>query len=195
MYRMILCEKPSVAQTVAYSLGANERVADGKVSYYEGNGLIVTNAVGHIIGIGMPEDYGWEKWNLSDLPLMPQFRTTRHLIGIKELELNPGVSVDSSVGCVIPSLVTWSRRELTPRQWLLRELLQFLLTEGVILALAFAFPGIDTSRPAVVLGIAGSVLVIYLLVFLLSWAANSAEARRTDRELQAFQRLHSADEL
>lgn len=97
--------------------------------------------------------------------------------------------------CVIPSLVTWSKRELTPRQWLLRELLQFLLTEGVILALAFAFPGIDTSRPAVVLGIAGSVLVIYLLVFLLSWAANSAEARRTDRELQAFQRLHSADEL
>ena len=74
MYRMILCEKPSVAQTVAYSLGANERVADGKVSYYEGNGVIVTNAVGHIIGIGMPEDYGWEKWNLSDLPLMPQFR-------------------------------------------------------------------------------------------------------------------------
>ncbi len=74
MYRMILCEKPSVAQTVAYSLGANERVTDGKVSYYEGNGLIVTNAVGHIIGIGMPEDYGWEKWNLSDLPLMPQFR-------------------------------------------------------------------------------------------------------------------------
>ena len=65
----------------------------------------------------------------------------------------------------------------------------------MILALAFALPGIDTSRPAVVLGIAGSVLVIYLLVFLLSWAANSAEARRTDRELQAFQRLHSADEL
>ncbi len=74
MYRMILCEKPSVAQTVAYSLGANERVVDGKVSYYSGNGLIVTNAVGHIIGIGMPEDYGWKKWNLSDLPLMPQFR-------------------------------------------------------------------------------------------------------------------------
>ena len=48
MYRLILCEKPSVAQTVAYSLGANERVTDGKVSYYEGNGLIVTNAVGHI---------------------------------------------------------------------------------------------------------------------------------------------------
>ena len=38
------------------------------------------------------------------LPLMPQFRTTRHLVGIKELELDPGVSVGSSIGCMIPSL-------------------------------------------------------------------------------------------
>lgn len=74
MLKLILCEKPSVAQTVAYSLGANERVADGKVSYYSGNGVIVTNAVGHIIGIGMPEDYGMGKWELSKLPLMPEFR-------------------------------------------------------------------------------------------------------------------------
>ena len=39
--------------------------------------------------------------------------------------------------CVIPSLVTWSKRELKPRELLLRELLQFLLTEGVVLGLAF----------------------------------------------------------
>ncbi len=98
MLKLILCEKPSVAQTVAYSLGANERVADGKVSYYEGNGLIVTNAVGHIIGIGMPEDYGWEKWNLSDLPLMPQFRLfplqgySEQLRLLKKLLSRPDVS-------------------------------------------------------------------------------------------------------
>ena len=95
--------------------------------------------------------------------------------------------------CVIPSLVTWSKRELKPRELLLRELLQFLLTEAVVLGLAFRSDVIDTSRPAVVLGIAGSVLVIYLLVFLISWAANSAEARETDRELQEFQRLHGVD--
>ncbi len=95
--------------------------------------------------------------------------------------------------CVIPSLVTWSKRELTPRELLLRELLQFLLTEAVVLGLAFWSTAIDTSRPAVVMGIAGSVLVIYLLVFLISWAVNSAEARETDRELQEFQRLHGVD--
>ena len=35
--------------------------------------------------------------------------------------------------------------------------------------------------------------MIYLLVFLISWAANSAEARETDRELQEFQRLHGVE--
>ena len=95
--------------------------------------------------------------------------------------------------CVLPSLVTWSKRELKPRELVLRELLQFLLTEAVVLGLSFRSRVIDTSRPAVLLGLAGSVLVIYLLVFLISWAANSAEARETDRELQRFQRLHGAE--
>ncbi len=96
--------------------------------------------------------------------------------------------------CVLPSLVTFSRRELKPREWIAREALQFLLTEAVILGLAFSLPGIDTSRPAVVLSLAGSVLVIYLLVFLLSWLVNTAEARRTNVELQEFQRLHGGGE-
>lgn len=92
--------------------------------------------------------------------------------------------------CVLPSLATWSKRELKPREMALRELLQFLLTEAVVLALAVRSRVVDTSRPEVVLGIAGSVLVIYLLVFLLSWLANKAEAKQVNEELLAFQRQH-----
>lgn len=95
--------------------------------------------------------------------------------------------------CVLPSLVTYSKRELKPRETILREVLQFLLTEAVMLILAFRSPAIDTSRPSVVLAIAGSVLVIFLLVFLFSWLANSVDARKTNEELQAFQRLHESD--
>ena len=95
--------------------------------------------------------------------------------------------------CVLPSLVTYSRRELTPRAWVLREILQFLLTEAVMLALAFRSPSIDPSRPVVVLGIAVSVLVIYLLVFLFSWLVNSAQAKRVNEELLEFQRRRAAD--
>ena len=96
--------------------------------------------------------------------------------------------------CVLPSLVTWSKRELKPRELILRELIEFLLTEAVVLCLSFRSRMIDTSRPAVVLGIAVSVLVIYLLVFLFSWLVNSAQAKQVNEELQAFQRLHGNDD-
>lgn len=92
--------------------------------------------------------------------------------------------------CVIPSLVTWSKRELKPRELAVREALQFVLTEAVVLALAYRSSYIDTSRASVVLAIAGSVLVIYVLVFLFSWLVNSVQARKINDELQAFQRLH-----
>lgn len=75
MVRLILAEKPSVAQNIAFCIGAAERVRDGNNAYYQGNGYIVTNAVGHLIGIGMPEDYGYEKWEIETLPIFPgQFR-------------------------------------------------------------------------------------------------------------------------
>ena len=81
--------------------------------------------------------------------------------------------------CVLPSLV--------------RELIQFILTEAIVLGLAFSSSAIDTSRPDILFGIVGSVLVIYLLVFLLSWLVNSAQAKQVNEELLAFQRLHGVD--
>ena len=95
--------------------------------------------------------------------------------------------------CVLPSLVTYSRRELKPRALIAREVLQFVLTEAVVLALAFRSRALDTSRPAVVLSLAGSVLVIYLLVFLFSWLVNSVQARQVNGQLQAFQRRRGGD--
>ena len=95
--------------------------------------------------------------------------------------------------CGLPSLVTYSKRELKPREWLAREALQFLLTEAVVLVLAIRSRAIDTSRPGVVLGVAGSVLVIYLLVFFLLWLTNSLEAKKVNDELQRFQQLRGGD--
>jgi len=43
-------------------------------------------------------------WAFMTLPLMPQFRMTRRLVGAKELALDPGVSIPDSIGCVIFSL-------------------------------------------------------------------------------------------
>ncbi len=92
--------------------------------------------------------------------------------------------------CVLPTFVTWSRRELKPRQLLVRMAIEFLLIEAVILGLAFSSSAIDTGRASVVLTIAGSVLVIYVLARLLSWLRDSAEAKRLNEDLLKFQQQH-----
>ena len=71
MFRLIISEKPSVSASIAYCIGATEKISEGETFYWQGNGYIVTNALGHLFGIGMPEDYGWESWELDTLPLIP----------------------------------------------------------------------------------------------------------------------------
>jgi hypothetical protein len=95
--------------------------------------------------------------------------------------------------CVLPGFVTFSRKEPKPRELLLRRALRFVLTEAVVLFLAWRSPVVDSSRPIVMLTIAGSVLVIFLLVLLIDWLTNTAEAKKTNAELLEFQRLHGAD--
>lgn len=70
--RLIISEKPSVSAAVAYCIGATKKVPHGDNFYWQGSGYIVTNALGHLFGIGMPEDYGYKRWELSTLPIIPE---------------------------------------------------------------------------------------------------------------------------
>ena len=80
--------------------------------------------------------------------------------------------------CMLPTLVTWSRRELSPKQLLIRKAIMLVLLEAVILLIAFTSPVIDTERIEVVLVIAGSMLVIFVLVHFFMWLKESAEAKK-----------------
>lgn len=67
--KLVLAEKPSVAQSIAKVLGANKR-EDG---YLEGNGYIVSWCVGHLVELAQPEAYDakYSKWAYADLPIFP----------------------------------------------------------------------------------------------------------------------------
>ena len=69
---LIIAEKPSVAQDLARALGKCERNGD----FFEGDALVISSAVGHLLEIAPPE--GFEpargKWKIENLPsLPPQF--------------------------------------------------------------------------------------------------------------------------
>ena len=67
--KLVLAEKPSVAQSIAKVLGATKR-EDG---YLEGNGYIVSWCVGHLVELAQPEAYDakYSKWAYADLPIFP----------------------------------------------------------------------------------------------------------------------------
>jgi DNA topoisomerase-3 len=65
----ILAEKPSVAQDIARVLGANVR---GK-GYLQGNGYVVTWAIGHLVSLAQPHEIKpeWRQWRFDQLPILP----------------------------------------------------------------------------------------------------------------------------
>ncbi|WP_407503313.1 type IA DNA topoisomerase [Elizabethkingia miricola] len=65
--KAIIAEKTSVAREIAQLLGAHEK----KEGYLFGNGYCVTWALGHLIALGMPEDYGVRGFNKASLPIFP----------------------------------------------------------------------------------------------------------------------------
>lgn len=77
MKQLIIAEKPSVAKDIARVLGATKKTK----SYIEGNDVIVTWALGHLLTLKMPEDYSndWAEWTDKTLPMIPK------KVGIKPL--------------------------------------------------------------------------------------------------------------
>ena len=68
--KLVIAEKPSVAKSIASALGASSR-ADG---YYEGNDLIVSWCVGHLVSPMDAAGYDerFKKWHYDDLPILPE---------------------------------------------------------------------------------------------------------------------------
>ncbi len=71
MSTVVVAEKPSVARDIARVLGAR-RKGQG---FLEGNGYVVTWALGHLVQFAEPDDYGppWKgRWSFRQLPMLPE---------------------------------------------------------------------------------------------------------------------------
>lgn len=70
MKRLVIAEKPSVAQSIAKVLDCTGR-QDG---YLESNNYLVSWCVGHLVELAEPESYDgkYEIWKREDLPIIPE---------------------------------------------------------------------------------------------------------------------------
>ena len=67
--KLVVCEKPSVAKSIASALGVTSR-ADG---YFEGGGWLISWCIGHLVGLADAAVYDdrYKKWRYEDLPILP----------------------------------------------------------------------------------------------------------------------------
>ena len=68
--KLVIAEKPSVAQSLAAVIGATDR----KDGYLEGGGWRVSWCVGHLAGLADADAYNpdYAKWRYDDLPILPE---------------------------------------------------------------------------------------------------------------------------
>ena len=69
MSKLVICEKPSVAKSIASALGVTSR-ADG---YFEGGGWLISWCIGNLVGLADAAAYDdrYKKWRYEDLPILP----------------------------------------------------------------------------------------------------------------------------
>ena len=69
MSKLVICEKPSVAKSIASVLDVTSR-ADG---YFEGGGWLISWCIGHLVGLADAAAYDdrYKKWRYEDLPILP----------------------------------------------------------------------------------------------------------------------------
>lgn len=97
--------------------------------------------------------------------------------------------IDGLLG-IIPGLVMYSKRELTVRQMLIREVIQLLSIEAIILFFTFGFSGSLNIKYLLV--VATSVAVVYVMVNVIRYFLDIRSAKKLTDELKAFQSTHGS---
>lgn len=82
----IIAEKPSVGRDIARVVGATQK----EEGYLSGNGYTVTWALGHLVALAMPSEYGYEHTSPSDLPIIPE----SYKLTVRQTKTDKGMKPD-----------------------------------------------------------------------------------------------------
>jgi DNA topoisomerase III len=65
---LVIAEKPSVGRDIASALPGKFEKHEG---FLESDDTVITWAVGHLVELVAPEEYGFKRWRMADLPIVP----------------------------------------------------------------------------------------------------------------------------
>lgn len=85
---------------------------------------------------------------------------------------------------VFPSIVTYSKKELTLKQMTFRKVLQLLVIEVIVLSFGY---NLGVMKDNMMISISISILMVYLMVHFITWFIDTSKAAKFNEDLKAFQ--------
>ncbi|MGN0636850.1 MAG: hypothetical protein ACI4J0_00630 [Huintestinicola sp.] len=88
---------------------------------------------------------------------------------------------------LIPMLCTYSKKELTLKQYVAREILQLIAIEIILIFFGLGKQCLDPEDLPLTASFALSVLIIFCLVHVIGWLLDLDLARQLNSDLKSFQ--------
>lgn len=88
---------------------------------------------------------------------------------------------------IVPMLCMYSKKELSLRQYLLRELLELVCIEVILIGFGLGSKSLNPENLPLTLSFALSILVVFLLVNLIAWLLDKRQAQQLNSDLKLFQ--------
>jgi len=95
--------------------------------------------------------------------------------------------IDGLLG-TIPGLVMYSKRELTVRQMIIRDIIQLLSIELIIIVFTFGFSGFSNVEIPKLIAVVLSVALVYAGVVFIMYLLDFRTAKKMTDDLKAFQK-------
>ena len=92
----------------------------------------------------------------------------------------------------IPNIVMYAKKEFTLKQFLVRKAIQLVLVEIIIITVAIPDEIMETGNTEVVVLLAISIFLVYILTHLIEWFQNYTMAKKMTEELLLFQQNHKS---
>jgi len=90
----------------------------------------------------------------------------------------------------LPNVVMYARQELTRKQFLVRKIIQLMMIEGIVIAVALPAQILKEKNVEIILSLGSSIFVVFLLTHLIEWFLNYTSAKQMTEELLIFQQKH-----
>ena len=91
----------------------------------------------------------------------------------------------------LPNIVMYAKKELTMKQMLVRKIIQLILVEVIVISVALPAEILEGGNNELVISLAGSVFVIYVLTHAIAWYQDSVTAQKMTEELVIFQKKYA----